>query len=65
MRLIVKDKEESTEGILVRKDSSFLAIRLPNANVRVWHWSHIENVKRIYKGKEFEVNLEAMRKGRE
>lgn len=66
MRLVVtENNDQSTEGILVKKDSSFLCVRLPSALIKVWHWTHVKAVKRIYKGKEFEVNLDAMQKGRD
>lgn len=66
MRLIIEDntEEERNEGILAQKDSSFISLRI-DRKVRIWHWSSILKIFRVYKGQEVEVNIESLRKGRD
>jgi hypothetical protein len=66
MRLIIKDKEtqQETEGILIKKDASFLFLRI-GKQLKSWHWSSILEIFRIYKEKRVNVNIESLRKGRD
>jgi hypothetical protein len=66
MRIVIECKDNSTiEGVLALKDESFVMIKMKRNTVGVYHWNHIKDVKRVFKGERQPINLEIFKKIRE
>jgi hypothetical protein len=61
---IETNNNEKLEGVVALKDESFLMVKLKQ-KVRILHWDHILNVKRVTKNDKQPINLDVFRKSRE
>lgn len=62
---IVTKSGDSVEGTILLKDESFIMVKVKKNKVRVFHWEHILDVKRVVKGEYQSVNLDFFKKIRE
>jgi hypothetical protein len=66
MRVLIEAKSgEKNEGTIALKDESFVMIKVRKNMIRVFHWDHIKDVKRVSRGEYQPVNIEVFRKTRE
>lgn len=66
MRVQVEGKNgDKIEGVIALKDESFVMLRIRGNMVRIFHWEHINDVKRVSKGDRQSINLDVFRKTRE
>jgi len=66
MRVLVEGKNgDKIEGTIALKDESFVMLKIRGNMIRVFHWEHINDVKRVFKGEKQSINLDVFRKTRE